>query len=175
MQRTIEELEELVESYLASSFCILLHTTSIEFSCVSDTQSCLSTQIRSNGFMPASLHSCIGTISYTPSDCTQSISSDFAANTRSSGRYRPFWIVPEFHLLSRFDHTQEGFWYWPCNFLDCIQLIILFELFTKRLQNRCNQFWRIRVQQRSLHLRILRVCVPKLPAQALQSGSPRLF
>ena len=32
---------ELVESYLASSFCILLHTTSIESSCVSDPQTCL--------------------------------------------------------------------------------------------------------------------------------------
>ena len=44
---------------------------------------------------------------------------------------------------------KRDFWYWACNFLHCIQLLTFFELFSKRLQN---QSWRVRVQQRSLHL-----------------------
>ena len=41
LQRTTEKRVELFDSYLASSICILLHATSIEFSCVSDPRTCL--------------------------------------------------------------------------------------------------------------------------------------
>ena len=137
LQSTIEKLVELVESYLASSFCTLLHTISIEFSCVS-------TQTRSNGFMPASPHSCIGTISQLPSECTQSISSRLAANTRSPGRYPPLTssenLPPPFQDLIV---LERDFWYWSGNLLHCIQMIIIFELFSECLQNRRNQIGKI--------------------------------
>ena len=41
LQRTIEKLVELVESYLASSSCKLWHKVSIEFSCEQGPQTCL--------------------------------------------------------------------------------------------------------------------------------------
>ena len=163
LQRTIEKRVEFVESYLASSFCILLHTTSIEFSCVSDPQTCLCPP--KTGPTVSSLHSFVWTISWTPSECTRSISSRLAANTRSSGEYPPLTssqnLPPPLQDLIM---LKRDFWYRACNFLNCIQLIILFELFTKRLQNRCNQFWRVRVQQRSVHLRIHPIS-PKFPSQ----------
>ena len=222
LQRTIEKLVELVESCFASSFCILLHTTSIDFSCVSDPQTCVCPP-KSNGFMRASWHSCIGSISKTPSECTQSISSRLAANTRSSGRYPPLTSSQNFPptftifdhisgtgpavsstgcnwslsmscsrsafrivainfgkyvfntgryspltstqnfppLFKMFDHTQEGFLALGLQSppLDAVDHF-LWELFSKCLQNRRNQSWRIRVQQRSLHLRIHPVSLP---------------
>ena len=104
LQRTSEKLVEIVESFLACSFFILLHTTSIDFSQVSDPQTCLCPPKSSLtvSCMPASLHSCIGKISQTPSECTQSISSRLAANTRSSGRYPPLTssqnLLPPFKI-----------------------------------------------------------------------------
>ena len=78
-----------------------------------------------------------------------------------------FWELSSVDIIPESSSTfqdliifKRDFWCWACNFLNCIQLIILFELFTKRLQNRRNQFWRIRVQQRCLHLRIHPVSLP---------------
>ena len=72
--------------------------------------------------------------------------------------------------------TKRDFCCWTCNLFTCSHRVNFFELFTKCLQNRCNQIWRIRVQQRSLHLRIRPVSLSNsLRMQvALQdySGSP---
>ena len=46
LQRTIEKPVEPFESYLASSFCILLHTTSIESSCMLDPRTCHPNQVQ---------------------------------------------------------------------------------------------------------------------------------
>ena len=105
----------------------------------------MSTQIRSNGFMPALLHSCIGTISWTPSECTQSTSSHVTQPTQDI-----FGQVPTVDIIPVFSSF----------FQNLIILIILLELFTKRLQNLRNQFWRVCVQQRSLHLRVHPVSLP---------------
>ena len=56
--------------------------------------------------------------------------------------------------------TKREFCCWACNLFICSQRVNFFELFTKCLQNRFNQIWRIRVQQRSLHLRIHPVSLP---------------
>ena len=77
--------------------------------------------------------------------CTHAISARLAANTRSSGRYPP--------LTSSLNRIQEISGTGPAIF-NYIQLVILFELFTKSPQNCCKQFWRIRVQQRGLHFSI---------------------
>ena len=47
--------------------------------------------------------------------------------------------------------------------------------FTKLLQNRCSQFWKIHIQQRCLHLRNHPISLPNLPGYAVQNDSPRLF
>ena len=94
LQSTMKKLVKLVESYLASSFCILLHTTSIESSCESGPQTCLyPPKIRSNQLqnVPSqSLH---------VSQPTQ----DLRADTHR--RHHPRIFL----LLSRLDHTLEGF------------------------------------------------------------------
>ena len=94
--------------------------------------------------------SCIGTISWTPSESTHSISSRL--EVRSSGRYPPLTSSPP--SSQKLVILNKDFWCWACNLFNCTQRVILFELLTKCLQHRCYQFWRVRVQQRSLHLGI---------------------
>ena len=47
-------------------------------------------------------------------------------------------------------------------------MLIYFELFTKCLQNHCNQFCRVRVQQRGLHLRIHPISLPNFLCMLLK-------
>ena len=77
-------------------------------------------------------------------------------------------------ILRRLIILKRVFWYWACNFFNCIQLIILFELFTMRLQNRCNQFREDTYSTTQSASQDSSSFSPKLPAHALQSSSPRL-
>ena len=77
-------------------------------------------------------------------------------------------IVPEFSFFQDLIIHKRDFWYWACKFLNCIQLIILFVLFTKRLQNRRNQFWGVCVLQRCLHLRVHPVSFPNFLCMLLK-------
>ena len=128
------------------------HTVSIEISGERRPQTCLSTQISSNSFLLASSHSYIGTISQAPSESTHATSSPLAANTRSSGRYPPLDIAPESSsIFQGFGRTQkERISGIGPAISSTVQLRIFSELFTKSLRNRCNQFWRIHVQQHIL-------------------------
>ena len=64
-------------------------------------------------------------------------------------------IIPESSFSFQDSMILEwDFWCWACSPFNSIQLVILFELFTMCLQNRCYQFWWVRVQQRGLHVRI---------------------
>ena len=65
---------------------------------------------------------------------------------------------------------ERDFWYWACNFFNCIQQIILFKLFTKCLQHCCDQSWRVRVQQRCLHLRINPMYLPNFLRMLLKEA-----
>ena len=110
LQRTMEKLVELVESYLASSFCTLLHTTSIEFSCVSDPQTvCVhSNQVqRFHARISALWHwnILVDTLRMYPINLFTSRSQHkiFGADTHRC--HHPGIFL----LLSRFDHTQEVF------------------------------------------------------------------
>ena len=171
LQRTIEKRVEIAESYLASSVCILLHTTSIEFSCVSDPQTCLcppksSLTVDARIFALLHWNNLVDTCGMYPINLFPSRSQH-----KIFGQIPSVDIIPEYS--SSFQDLiilKRDFWYWACNFLNCIQLIILFELFTKRLQNHRNQFWRIRVQQRCLHLRVHPVSLPNFPGHAQQSS-----
>ena len=87
----------------------------------------------------------------------------------SCSQHKIFWQIPTVDIIPEsFSSFQDliilkrDFWCVACNLFNCIQLIILFELFTKRLQNRCNQFWRIRVQHCSPHHRIRPISLPNL-------------
>ena len=64
-------------------------------------------------------------------------------------------IVPEICSFQDLILLEKDFWYWSCNLLNCIQLIILFELLSKCLQNRRHRIWKIRVQQRGLQSRFI--------------------
>ena len=55
------------------------------------------------------------------------------------------------NIWSIFDADYRN---WACNLLDCIHLIIIFELVTRNLQNSGSWCWRARVQQRSPHFRV---------------------
>ena len=79
--------------------------------------------------------------------------SGLAVNTRSWGKYPSLPSPESSSFFQDLIPLKRGFCYWACNITSCIHLIILFELFTMRLQNCCDQFWRVRVQQRSLHLK----------------------
>ena len=175
LQRTTVKRVEPFESYLAPSFCILLHTTSIEFSCTLDPRTSLGHPNQVQRF-----HAC--NLAFLHWNNLIHIFGMYPINLFTSrSQHKIFWqistvdSIPEspsfFQDLIIF---QRDFWCRACNFLNCIQLVILFQLFTQRLQNRCNQFWRMRVQQRSLHLRIHSVS-PNFPLPALPSSSPRLF
>ena len=81
------------------------------------------------------------------------------------------WHLPEsssfFQDLFTF---KRGFWYWACNLPSCVHLIILFNLFTKHLQNRFHQYWIVHIQQRGLP----QISPPKFPVHVFQSDSPKL-
>ena len=121
----------------------------------------VSTQIRSSGFMPILAllrwNNLLDTIGMYPINLFTSRS-----------QHKIFGQIPQ---LTSSQNLPPPFKIWSysrgtsgtaptINFLNCIQLIILIELFTKRLQNRRNQFWKIRVRQRSLHLRVQSVSLP---------------
>ena len=121
----------------------------------------MSTQIRSKSFMPASKHSCIG----------KKLINTFRMHPislfMSRGQHKIFRQIPAVDIIPEsstfFQDSiiiQRNFWYWACNFLNCIQLITLFEVFSKCPQNRRNQFGRIRVQRRTLHLKVHPVSFP---------------
>ena len=85
----------------------------------------------------------------------------------SRSQHKIFWQIPTVDIIPESSPFFQDliilkidFWYWACKFLNCILLIILFRLFTKRLQNLCNQFWKTRVQQRGVHLRVHPVSLP---------------
>ena len=72
----------------------------------------------------------------------------------SGGQHKIFWQISHVDIIpdssSSFQDLiilRRDFWCWACNIFTCIQLVSLFELFTKCLQNRRNQFGRIRVQE----------------------------
>ena len=162
MQGTIEKLVDLIESYFASSFCILLHNLCRIFLRVGSTDLSVSTQIKSKRFhvrIFALLHwnSPVDTFGMYPINLFTS-----RGQHKIYGQIHTVHMIPIFfsfnqHLII----PKRDFWYWACNFFDCIGLsFILFELLTKRLQNRRNRFWRVRVQQRSLHLRVHPLSLP---------------
>ena len=68
-------------------------------------------------------------------------SSRLAVSTTSSGRYPPLTSSQNPSLLFQgLIMLQRDLCCWACKLLSCIQLVILLELPTKSLQNRCNQF-----------------------------------
>ena len=81
----------------------------------------------------------------------------YPCNLFTSGSlHEIFWqmssidIVPEASSIFQDLIICNGdFGFWASNLFNCVHLIILFELLSKSLQTRCNQFWRLRVQQRS--------------------------
>ena len=97
-------------------------------------------------------------------------------------KHKIFWQIPTIYVIPESPSflqdliiLKRDFWYWACNFLKCIQLIIFFELFSTCLQNRRNRCWKLRVQQRSLHLKIHPVSSPNFLCLHFKVGSPRLF
>ena len=56
-----------------------------------------------------------------------------------------------------------------------MQLIIFFELLVKCLQNRRNQFWRVCVQQRSLHFRVHPIFLPNFLCMLFKVALQRYF
>ena len=139
---------------------------------VGSTDLSVSTQIKSNGF-----HACI--LAFLLWNNLIDTFGMYPINLfLSRSQHKIFRQVPTVDIIPESSSffqdliiVKRDFWYWACNSLNCIQLSILFELFTKRLQNRRNHFWRIRVQQASQDSSNF---PPKLPGHAPQSNSPRL-
>ena len=99
----------------------------------------------------------------------------YPCNLLTYGNQREiFWEISSMDIIPESSSSSQDmiilkrvFWCWACNLFNCIQLVTLFELFTKCLQNRCHQFWRVRAQQRGLHL--------KIPAISLRNVLRMLF
>ena len=186
MCRTTEKRTMLIESYLASSSCIHLHTISIEFSCAS-------TQIRSNVFFYfisiyinivefQRFHACVLALSHWNNFKNTIRMYPTITLFTSRSQHKIFWQVSSVDIIPESSSSFEDLiilerdvWYWACNFSDSMQLIILFELFTKCLQNCCAQFWRVRVQQRGLHLRINPVSLPNFLRIVFKVARQRYF
>ena len=170
LQRTIQKRVELVESYLASSFCILLHTTSIKFlACRIHRLFCvLPNQVqRLHARISSLLHwkNLVETFRMYPVNLFTSRSQH-----KIFGQRPTVDIIPESSsFLQDLIILEKDFWYWTCNLLNCIQLVILFELFSSQsiLEDTCSTT--LSASQESHNFS------PKIPVHVLQSGSPRLF
>ena len=135
MLRTTEKQVKFFESCSVSSSCIPWHTVSIEFSCDRDPDQLQQTL------------ACIFAIMHRDNIVDTFRMYSFNLFT-SGGEHEIFWqissvdIIPEpSSLFQDLIILERDFWCWACNLFNCVQLVILFELFTKCLQNRCYQFW----------------------------------
>ena len=125
-----------------SSMSILLCTTSIDFSCVSDPQTYLC--------RPKSGP----TVSYLHHRTLASAKSrrylqnvPFHNLFTSSSQLKIFGHIPTVEIIPESSSSfqdlvihKKNFWHWACNLLNNIQLIIIFELLAKCLQNRHYHF-----------------------------------
>ena len=101
---------------------------------------------------------------------------------KSRGPHEIFWQISSVDILPKSSSffqdliiPKRDFWCWACNQFNCIQLVILFKLFTKCFQkNRCYQFWRGTCSTTWSASQDSSNFSPKLPSQVLQSSSPRL-
>ena len=109
LQRTTEKQVELLESFLTSSFCILLHTTSIEYFCVLDPQTCLCPP--KSGPTVSCPHPCTLALEQSRRHLrnvpNQSLHVSQPTQDLLADAHR--WDHPRISLLlTRFDHTQAG-------------------------------------------------------------------
>ena len=99
----------------------------------------------------------------------------------SRGQHKIFGQTPTVHIISESSSFlqdlimhKRDFWYWSCNLFKWMQLITFIELFSKSLQNRCNQFWTIRVQTTYFATQDSSI-FSKIPVHGFESSSSRLF
>ena len=110
---------------------------------VGSTDLSVSNKIRSHGFIhahisaPLHLNNLVDTFRMHPINLFTSRS-----QYEIFGQIADVVVVPESSSLKDLITFWRKFWYWSGNLFNCIELIILLELFSKCLQIRRNQFWR---------------------------------
>ena len=145
----------LFESCLDSSLCIPWLRVSIEASCERGPQICLCPP--RSGLTASCLHQHTLASEQLRTHLRNAPIILFV----SFGQHKIFWPISTVDIIQESSSSfrelfilKRDFRYWVCDLLNCIHQIIFFELFTKCLQNRCYKLRRVRVQQRSLRLKI---------------------
>ena len=175
LQRTAEKQARLFECCLASPSCIPLPPSLPPFPSLPILPPPPHTQSRSNfpvsGVHPNQFQQFLACIfSLLHRDNFVGTFRKYPCNLFTSGRqHEIFWQISSIYIVPESSSICKGLVVLKKRISGTgpaissnVQLRIFSELFTKSLHNRCNQFWRIRVQQRILHFRVHPISFPNL-------------
>ena len=165
-------LVELVDSYLASSFCTLLHTTSIEFSSVSDPQTCLYPP--KSSLTVSCPHLCTLALEQSRRHLQNVPNQFFASRTQHKifGHIPTVYVVPGFSsFFQDLIILKRDFWHWACIFSSTA----FNQWFSSNCSRNAFTIVAINFEKYVIHNVVCILRVPKLPVHALKNIPPKFF